>query len=106
MKTDKFKVKISDSIGDVSAESMAPPSIKAMMTLAHGAGAGMDHPFMKKLANALADFNIGTIRFNFPYVEKGKKVPDPPAIAEKAVGVMLQRTHELFPKIPLLAGGK
>lgn len=106
MKTKKLSVPISDSIGAVTAETFVTPSMKAMMVLAHGAGAGMDHPFMKKLANALSELDIGTLRFNFPYVEKGKKVPDPPAIAEKTVGIMLKKAYELFPGVPLLAGGK
>jgi uncharacterized protein len=106
MKIEKLKIQVSDSIGSVTAESLVPSTIKAVMTLAHGAGAGMDHPFMKKLAKALAEVNIGTVRFNFAYIEKGKKMPDPPAIAEKTVGVVLQKTHELFPGVPLLAGGK
>ena len=106
MKTETFSISISESIGSVSAEVVTPASMKAIMTLAHGAGAGMDHRFMKSLSNALAETGIGTLRFNFPYIEKGKKMPDPPAIAEKTVGKIIEKTHELFPTVPLLSGGK
>jgi predicted alpha/beta-hydrolase family hydrolase len=106
MKTQSFSIKISDSIGSVSAEVYEPMDLKAMMALAHGAGANMDHHFMKGLAQALADQGIGSLRFNFPYMEKGKGRPDPPAIAEKTAGVVLEKTHELYPETLLLGAGK
>ena len=106
MKSDLFSISISDSIGSVSAELVAPTKMKAVMALAHGAGAGMGHPFMKSLSKTLADHGIGTIRYNFAYMEKKKKMPDPPAIAEKTVSMVLEKTHEMFPAIPVLAGGK
>jgi uncharacterized protein len=106
MKTENFTIQVSDSIGAVSAELVQPSEMKAVMTLAHGAGAGMNHAFMKALSKALAGSGIGTLRFNFSYMEKGKKMPDPPAIAEKTVSSVLERAHEMFPGIPVLAGGK
>lgn len=106
MKSESFSIQVSDSIGAVSAELVRPSDMKAVMTLAHGAGAGMNHPFMKALSKALADLGIGTVRFNFAYMEKGKKVPDPPAIAEKTVSAALERTHAMFPDVAVLAGGK
>ncbi|MBI1768604.1 MAG: dienelactone hydrolase family protein [Bacteroidetes bacterium] len=76
------------------------------MTLAHGAGAGMNHPFMTSLANELAELNFATLRFNFAYMEQKKKRPDVPAVAHKAVEAALNKANELFPKIPLFVSGK
>lgn len=69
----------------VSAVLRAPPSAGALLVLAHGAGAGMEHPFMEAAAGALADRGIATLRFQFPYMEAGKRRPDRPAIATAAV---------------------
>lgn len=106
MKVELLKVHVSESIGSVSAEVLMPASLKAMLTLAHGAGADMNHKFMKALSNVLAEHSIGTMRFNFPYIEKGKKLPDPPAIAEKTVGKIIDKAIDLFPSVPLFGAGK
>lgn len=106
MSQKSFMLPVSDSIGSVSAEWITPPAMKAMMTLAHGAGADMNHRFMQDLAMALSELKIGTFRFNFPYIEKKKKIPDPPAIAEKTVQAAIVKMRESFPDIPLFAGGK
>ena len=76
MKTTSLKIHISESMGDVSAEIIQPGKMKYMLTLAHGAGAGMDHPFMIALSDELAALDIGTLRFNFPFTEQKKKRPD------------------------------
>ena len=75
MNTDRFQLNIGDD--GVSAEWVIPDKPVAAMTLAHGAGAGMDHPFMKRLAEELARQQIATLRFNFLYMEKRSKRPDP-----------------------------
>jgi uncharacterized protein len=106
MKTDRITFRVSESIGDVSAEALIPNSITAALVLAHGAGANMDHRFMKALADALADRGIATLRFNFPFMEKKKGRPDPPAIAEKAVSSAVEKASQLFTDVPLFAGGK
>ena len=80
--------------------------MKAMLVLAHGAGAGMHHQFMESLTVVLADRSIGSLRFNFPFTENGKKRPDPPQIAEKTVGAVLGKAKELYPKLPIFAVGK
>jgi predicted alpha/beta-hydrolase family hydrolase len=102
----KVKIFISDSIGEVSASILEPPAMVAMMTLAHGAGAGMNHSFMVRLAEALADLSIGTIRFNLPYMEQGKKRPDTPAVAHKAIERVIEYTIEHYPGMPLFVSGK
>jgi predicted alpha/beta-hydrolase family hydrolase len=69
----------------VSGLWLAPPSARACVVLAHGAGAGMTHKSMAALAKGLADRNIATLRYQFLYMERGGKRPDPPALAHKAV---------------------
>jgi uncharacterized protein len=90
----------------LSAESYTPPSAKAVFVFAHGAGAGMNHAFMKDLCCELARHKIATLRYNFLYMEQKKKRPDFPTVAHKAVEAAIQKGHELFPNIPMLAGGK
>lgn len=106
MKTDTFKLTVSDSIGSVSAEVFEPDDMKAMIVLAHGAGANMHHRFMKTLSTALAEAGVGTLRYNFPYMEKGKGRPDVPAVAEKTVEAAIEKAKSLFPHVHLFAGGK
>lgn len=106
MKSKQSQLSISESIGKVSLLTLKPKDIKAMLVLAHGAGAGMSHPFMENLASQLADLSIGTVRYNFPYMEKGSKRPDVPAVAEKTVGAVLAHTQETFSGIPVFLGGK
>jgi predicted alpha/beta-hydrolase family hydrolase len=106
MKTKPVTIPVSDSIGSVSAEIMAPDNMKFMLVLAHGAGAGMNHSFMIALSKALYEYGIGTARYNFPYMENGKKRPDVPAVAEKTVAVVIEKIHERYAGVPLLAGGK
>src|SRR5260221_3006758 len=97
---------ISDSIGFVSAEMIAPEKPNAILTLAHGAGAGMNHPFMTALANELAQLGIGSLRFNFPFTEQKKKRPDFPAVAHKTIEAAISKAYELFPNVPLFVSGK
>lgn len=111
MKTDSaifrpVSVTISESIGSVSTLVHEPSEMKYFLTLAHGAGAGMTHKFMEELAVELGKNKIGSIRYNFPYMEQGRKMPDMPAIATKTVQTIIQTAHNLFPATPLIAGGK
>lgn len=101
-----LKITISENIGSVSAALLEVPKMKALLVLAHGAGAGMNHIFMVRLSEALAAKNIGTLRYNFPYMETGKKRPDMPAVATKTVEKVLEKAHELFPKITIFGAGK
>lgn len=77
-----------------------------MLTLAHGAGAGMDHIFMVTLATLLAGAGIGTLRFNFPFAEGRKGRPDTPAVAQQTIAAAIDKALELFPSVPLFAAGK
>ena len=106
MNTDTFKLHVSQTIGEVSAEFVIPENITHIMTLAHGAGAGMDHAFMVSLARSLAEKGIGTLRFNFPFIEQHKRRPDLPAVAHKTIECAVQQANKLFPAIPLYVSGK
>ncbi|HZG25597.1 MAG TPA: alpha/beta family hydrolase [Chitinophagaceae bacterium] len=77
-----------------------------MMTLAHGAGAGMNHVFMTTLSSALAELGISTLRFNFPFTENKKGRPDTPAVAHQTIEAAINLAHERFPAVPLFVSGK
>jgi len=79
---------------------------RACLVLAHGAGAGMNHPFMAAIANDFAERGIATLRFQFPYMEQRAKRPDPPAVCHATVRAAVATARELLPQVPLLAGGK
>ena len=104
--TNLIKILISDSIGSVSAKIVEASKPKAVIVLAHGAGAGMEHSFMEALADALKNKSITTVRYNFPYMENRKGRPDMPAVAEKTVEVVINKAHSLYPKLPLFVSGK
>lgn len=90
----------------VSAIFRAPEQPRACFVFAHGAGAGMDHPFMTSLTLALESRDIATLRFQFPFMELGSKRPDTPAIAHQAIRVAVAEATALLPGVPLYAGGK
>ena len=106
MKTKSISINVSSSIGKVSAKYVPPQNTKCVMTLAHGAGAGMDHSFMNGIAEQLAGHGIATLRFNFPYIEAGKRRPDVPAVAHKAIGAAIQKVQDLEPTLPIFSAGK
>ena len=80
--------------------------IRYRYVFAHGAGAGMYHPFMERASQALAAHGIATHRFEFPYMKAGKSRPDSPAVAEAAVREAVREAGREAPTVPLLAGGK
>ncbi|MBV9248605.1 MAG: dienelactone hydrolase family protein [Acetobacteraceae bacterium] len=90
----------------VSALFQAPNEPRACFVLAHGAGAGMHHPFMARVANGLANRGIATLRYQFPYMERRAKRPDPPALAHATVRAAVAMAGRLAPELPLFAGGK
>jgi uncharacterized protein len=99
-------VAIAVGVGDVSGLLQAPPGARACLVLAHGAGAGMAHPFMAAVAEGLAGRGVATLRYQFPYMERGAKRPDSPAIAQVAVRAAVAEAARLLPRLPLFAGGK
>lgn len=106
MKTKSLSLKVSSQIGVVSAECIIPDKSKCIVTLAHGAGAGMQHSFMITLAGLLAEKGIATLRFNFPFAENGKGRPDTPAVAHQTIEAAISKAQKLFPKLPLFVAGK
>jgi predicted alpha/beta-hydrolase family hydrolase len=90
----------------VSGLIQAPPAAHACYVLAHGAGAGMAHPFMAAIANGLAERGIATLRYQFPYMEKGSKRPDAPELAHATVRAAVLEASRLVPDLALFAGGK
>jgi predicted alpha/beta-hydrolase family hydrolase len=106
MSTQTFKLEVSPLIGLVSAKYIMPEKPICIFTLAHGAGAGMDHSFMETLADALAKVGIATLRFNFPFTEHKKGRPDSPAIAHMTIEAAITKAHALNPKLPLFVSGK
>ena len=83
-----------------------PPGAAACYVMAHGAGAGMTHPFLSSFANALAARSIATLRYQFPYMERGSKRVDPPKIAHAAVRAAVAEAARRAPGLALFAGGK
>ena len=94
------------SHGRVDGLVTRPHSARAGYVLAHGAGAGMDHPFMRAAAEGLAQRGIATLRYQFPYMQRGSKRPDSPPVAQAAVRAAVAEASRIFDGLPLFAGGK
>jgi hypothetical protein len=90
----------------VSALLEVPENARACLVLAHGAGAGMTHPFMADVARELAERGIATLRYQFPYMEQQSKRPDTPAVAQATVRAAVAQAARRAPALPLFAGGK
>jgi uncharacterized protein len=95
-----------DETRSVSGLLLAPRSARACYVLAHGAGAGMMHPFMTAIADGLGERGIATLRYQFPYMEQGGKRPDAPKLAQATVRAAVAEASKLVPRLPLIAGGK
>jgi len=104
-KTQELKLDI-ERIGTVSAILTQPANARACYVLAHGAGAGMRHASMDKIAEGLADRGIATFRFNFPYMENKQGRPDQPAVAHAAIRAAVEEAARLCSGMKLVAGGK
>ena len=100
-----ISVTVSDTVR-VSGLLLNPSYARACYILAHGAGAGMNHPFMTGVAAELARRDIATLRYQFPYMERGAKRPDPPQLAQATVRAAVATALVLFPNHRLVAGGK
>jgi predicted alpha/beta-hydrolase family hydrolase len=94
------------SSGKVSGLFHRPKDAWSLYVLAHGAGAGMEHSFMTTMAAALFDAGVATLRYQFPYMEAGRKRPDVPATAQQTVRSAVTKAATLAPDLPLFAGGK
>jgi uncharacterized protein len=103
--TQRVGIAVGESLG-VSGLLQSPPRARACYVLAHGAGAGMEHPFMAAVAADLARRGIATLRYQFPFMERGTKRPDTPQLAQATVRAAVIEAQRLVPDLPLFAGGK
>jgi predicted alpha/beta-hydrolase family hydrolase len=92
--------------GKVSGLLVAPADPRALYVVAHGAGAGMEHPFMEAVAQGLAERGTATLRYQFPYMERGSRRPDTPKVAQDAVRAAVAEAARRHPGVALYAGGK
>src|SRR3989442_307832 len=90
----------------VSGLLQLPEEARVCYVLAHGAGAGMAHPFMEAVASGLAERGIASLRYQFPYMEQGSKRPDAPKLAQATVRAAVAEASRLVPELALFAGGK
>ena len=90
----------------VSALLEKPAGARALLVLAHGAGAGMKHAFLQSVAEGFAKRSIATLRYQFPYMEEGSKRPDAPKVAQETVRAAVGAADGLAGGLPLFAGGK
>lgn len=104
--TTALTVHVSDSVGEVEALLLRPNNARWLLVLAHGAGAGMRHPFMESLARDLAACRVASFRYQFPYMQQGRKRPDAPAILTATVRAAVRAATVAASDLPLLAGGK
>jgi predicted alpha/beta-hydrolase family hydrolase len=95
-----------DATRRVSALFLLPPAARACFVLAHGAGAGMEHPSMETLATELYPLKIATLRYQFPYMEAGSRRPDRPELCHATVRAAVADAARLAPDLPLVAGGR
>ena len=106
IKTEKFQFQATKSSGKVSAVLMLPEEPGYLLVLAHGAGAGMNHSFMELLSGKLAARNFAVFRYQFPYFEQGKRIPDPPNILAATVSSAVETASDKVKGLPVYAGGK
>ncbi|HEY5069203.1 MAG TPA: alpha/beta family hydrolase, partial [Candidatus Acidoferrum sp.] len=101
----KLRIEIGNA-ASVSALLLRPQRARACFVFAHGAGAGMTHPFMETVATGLSDRGVATLRYQFSYMEKSSKRPDSPAVAHATVRAAVTEAARCCPGLPLIAGGK
>jgi predicted alpha/beta-hydrolase family hydrolase len=104
MEADSLTIRVGDQ--SVSALLLRPANARALYLFAHGAGAGMTHKAMESNAQGLAERGVATLRYQFPYMEKGSKRPDSPRIAHAAVRAAAAEAGRLAPDLPLFGGGR
>ena len=101
----ELSISVVDS-GEVSAMLRRPDDAFALLLFAHGAGAGMKHPFMQGMAVRLAARGVATLRYHFPYLEAGKGRPDRAPVLVSTVRAAVRRARQVAEGLPLFAGGK
>ena len=102
----ELRIAVGGRAGDVSGLLVRPDGARVLYLLAHGAGAGMRHPFLETVARQLDGRGIATLRYQFPYMERRASRPDPPAVAAATVRAVVAEAARVAPGLPLVAGGK
>jgi len=102
----ELRIAVGERGGDVSGLLLRPDGARLLYVLAHGAGAGMRHPFLETVARLLGERGIGTLRYQFPHMERRASRPDPPAVAAATVRAAAAEAARLAPELPVVAGGK
>jgi predicted alpha/beta-hydrolase family hydrolase len=102
----QIQFNVNDKAGQVSALLARPRGARWLYVMAHGAGAGMRHPFLEGIADRLSKRRIATFRYQFPYMEAGRKRPDSARLLEQTVGAAVAAAATAAPRLPMFAGGK
>ena len=102
----ELRFAVGERAGEVSGLLLRPDGARLLYVLAHGAGAGMRHPFLESISQRLAERSIATLRYQFPYMEQRGRRPDPPAVAAATVRAAVIEAARVAPGLPLVAGGK
>ena len=105
MQAKKGKVHINEKYGAISTLWLEPDDSSHLLVLGHGAGAGMEHPFMEQLSHCLAEVGIATLRYQFPYMERGKRRPDSPKVAHETIRKVVSYAEDQT-RLPLVLSGK
>jgi len=102
----ELRFTVGERAGEVSGLLLRPDGARLLYVLAHGAGAGMRHPFLESISQRLAERSLATLRYQFPYMEQRARRPDPPAVAAATVRAAVMEAARVAPGLPLVAGGK
>src|SRR3989475_6962987 len=102
----ELRFAVGERAGEVSGLLLRPDGARLLYVLAHGAGAGMRHPFLESISQRLAERSLATLRYQFPYMEQRARRPDPPAVAAATVRAAVMEAARVAPGLPLVAGGK
>jgi predicted alpha/beta-hydrolase family hydrolase len=106
MTSKQIRFEVGEKVGKVSGLLLRPDNARALLVLAHGAGAGMRHKFLEQIAAKLGGVGVATLRYQFPYMEKGTKRPDPPPVLVATVRAVVAASAEYARGLPVFAGGK
>ncbi len=106
MSAEEIEFAVEETSTQVSGLFLRPRDADALYVLAHGAGAGMRHPFLEAMAERLGERGIATLRYQFPYMEEGRRYPNPVPLLEKTVRSAVHVASEMASGLPLVAGGK
>lgn len=102
----ELKFHVPEAEADVSALLYVPDDVRFVYVLGHGAGAGMGHHFMERMSELLVGRGVGTFRYQFPYMESGRKRPDTHRVLHGTVRAAVNAAADAAPGRPLIAGGK